>query len=213
MFTKISRTALLALGALLLLAVYGEAPNRAIQGQPVKITIDAGHGGYDSGAVSGGVSEKEVNLKIARAIERLGNEQPSLQFVLTRNGDNYVPLLDRLEFAEAHGSAAYLSIQANSFWDPEVNGVETILDRTRARGGSSWNMGRSIQQAIIDWTNARNRGVKHQKLYTRYTKVPSALVEVGFLTSPTERRRLTNPHYQERIARGIIQGLLRYFSG
>ena len=212
MFTKTTGVALLVLGALILLTVSGEAPNRSFQGDPARITIDAGHGGYDSGAISGGVLEKQINLRIAREVEKLGDRHPELKFALTRKKDNYLPLLDRLEFAEQNRSTAYLSIQANSFWDQDVHGVETILDKTRARGSPSWNIGTSIQKSIVDWTGARDRGIRYQKLYTRYTEIPSALVEVGFLTSPMERNKLANPHYQERVARGIVQGLLLHFS-
>jgi len=142
----------------------------------------------------------------------LGNEHPTLDFVFTRTSDNYLPLLDRLEVAESKGSDGYISIQANSFSDPGVTGVETILDRSRPREGKSWDMAELVQDSIVDRTGARDRGIRYQRLYTRYTAVPAALVEVGFLTSPIEREKLVSRSYQKEVARGIIQGLLRYFS-
>jgi N-acetylmuramoyl-L-alanine amidase len=212
MLPKATKSAVVSLIIIFLLATSGATPGRQISSSPVKITIDPGHGGYDPGAIVSGVTEKSVNLKIAMALKELGEQHPTLDFVFTRTTDDYVPLLDRLEYAEQHGSVGYLSIQANSFWDSGVSGVETILDKTRKQGGSSWNMAQSIQESIVSRTGARDRGLRYQRLYTRYTTIPSAMVEVGFLTSPSERGKLLSSSYRESIAKGIIQGLLRHFS-
>ena len=197
---------------LVLVATTGVAPGRSVNTSPARVTIDPGHGGYDPGATVEGVAEKNVNLAIARVLMELGKEHPTLDFVFTRTADNYLPLLDRLEVAESKESDGYISIQANSFSDPGVTGVETILDRSRPREGKSWDMAELVQDSVVDRTGARDRGIRYQRLYTRYTAVPAALVEVGFLTSPIEREKLISRSYQEEVARGIIQGLLRYFS-
>lgn len=212
MVTNTIKSVFITVIILFLLTPSGTSPGRSIQSSPTRITIDAGHGGYDPGSVVSGVKEKSVNLQIALKVKELGEEHPALDFVFTRTSDDYVSLLDRLEFAEEKGSAGYLSVQANSFRDPGVNGVEIILDKTRGRRSASWNMASAIQESIVGRTGARDRGLRYQRLYTRYTKIPSALVEVGFLTSPPERERLTSSSYRESIARGIIQGLLIYFS-
>jgi N-acetylmuramoyl-L-alanine amidase len=212
MSRKSAYTVIVFLLLLVLVPATGAAPGRSVDSSTAKVTIDPGHGGYDPGAIVGGVTEKKVNLAIARKLKALGSEHPTLDFVFTRTSDNYLPLLDRLEIAESRGSDGYLSIQANSFSDPDVTGVETILDRSRPREGRSWDMAALVQDSIVDRTGARDRGIRYQRLYTRYTKIPAALVEVGFLTSPVEREKLTNRSYQDEIARGIIQGLLRYFS-
>jgi len=212
MSRKKSYIATVSLLLLVLVATTGVAPGRSVSSSAARVTIDPGHGGYDPGATVQGVAEKNVNLSIARVLKDLGKEHPTLDFVFTRTADNYLPLLDRLEVAESRGSDGYISIQANSFSDPGVTGVETILDRSRPREGKSWDMAELVQDSIVDRTGARDRGIRYQRLYTRYTAVPAALVEVGFLTSPIEREKLISRSYQEDIARGIIQGLLRYFS-
>lgn len=212
MLPKTIKSIFVSLIILFLLTPSGTAPGRSIQSSPVKITIDAGHGGYDPGSTVSGVTEKEINLQIVLKVKELGERHPGLDFVFTRTSDSYVSLLDRLEYAEEQGSAGYVSVQANSFWDPDVHGVETILDRTRAQGGESWDMAELIQESIVGSTGANDRGIRYQRLYTRYTDIPSAMVEVGFLTSPSERTRLANSSYRESIARGIIQGLLIFYS-
>ena len=212
MLPKTTKSAVVSLIIIVLLATSGAAPGRPINTSPTKVTIDPGHGGYDPGAIVSGVTEKSINLQIALKVKKLGERHSALDFVFTRVTDDYVPLLDRLEYAEKQGSEGYLSIQANSFRDPGVHGVETILDKTRGQGGASWGLAESIQASIIDRTGARDRGIRHQRLYTRYTEIPSAMVEVGFLTSPFERNNLSSSDYQEEIARGIVEGLLEHFS-
>ncbi|MFW6104764.1 MAG: N-acetylmuramoyl-L-alanine amidase family protein [Candidatus Bipolaricaulota bacterium] len=212
MLIKTIKSGLLCLLVLVLIVIPGNTPGRSVPTASVTITIDPGHGGFDPGAVISGVSEKSVSLLIAKRVEELGEEYPALNFVFTRLTDDYISLLDRLEIAKQHGSDGYISIQANSFRDPNVTGVETILDWTRDRSSSSWNMAESVQQSVVETTGARDRGIRQQRLYTRHSSLPAALIEVGFLTSPAEREKLTSPAYQDLVAKGIIQGLLAYFS-
>lgn len=212
MARKSTYTAIISLLLLVLVPAAGAAPGRSVNSSAASITIDPGHGGYDPGATVEGVTEKNVNLAIARRLKALGNEHPTIDFVLTRTSDNYLPLLDRLEVAESRGRDGYLSIHATSFSDPGVTGVEIILDRSRSKAGKSWDMAELVQDAVVDRTGAGDRGIRYQRLYTRHTSVPAVLLEVGFLTSPVEREKLISQDYQDDIAKGIIQGLLRYFS-
>lgn len=212
MFSKRVYTVIVCAFLVGVVAAPGAAPGRSVSSPSARITIDPGHGGFDHGAIVEGTSEKSVNLAISRRLKELGEEHPTLEFVFTRTTDDYLSLLERLEVAENQGSDGYLSIQANSFQDPDVTGVETILDRTRPENGQSWTLAESVQDSIVEKTGARNRGLRYQRLYTRHTTLPAAMVEVGFLTSPYEREKLTDRNYQDSIARGIIQGLLKYFS-
>ncbi|MFP4201732.1 MAG: N-acetylmuramoyl-L-alanine amidase [Candidatus Acetothermia bacterium] len=212
MLRKTFFTIVLSTVMVYLVAAPGAAPGRSVSSSASVITIDPGHGGHDHGAIVAGVSEKSVNLAISKKLIEIGKDHPTIDFVLTRNTDNYLPLLDRLELAENNGSEGYLSIQANSYGDPGVAGVETIVDRTRAQEGPSWTMAELIQDSVVDRTGARDRGLRYQRIYTRHTSLPAAMIEVGFLTSPAERQKLTNGSYQDSVARGIIQGLLRYLS-
>jgi len=186
------------------------APGANISPGSVTITVDPGHGGVDPGAVVAGVTEKQVNLEIALKVKEIAKDHPPLNVVLTRDTDEYLYLKERLRLAESYSSAAYVSIQANSFSDPNVVGIETIVDDTRPKTDLSWDLSRLIHSSTAPLLNTRDRGIKDQRLYTRFTSIPAALMEVGFLTSPIERKKLINEHYQYRIAKGIVEGLLKY---
>jgi N-acetylmuramoyl-L-alanine amidase len=173
----------------------------------VVVVIDAGHGGYDTGAVVAGVQEKEINLALALLVQEKA-KGTGLRVILTRDADFYVDLVERVRMAEAAGAALYVSIHANYHRDPKVWGVETWVD-TNANA-ESVRLAEALQGAVVLATGAADRGVHRQTLYLRHTSLPTALVEVGYLSCPAERAKLLDPNYQERIAEGILRGILTY---
>ena len=92
-----------------------------------RIVIDPGHGGYDPGAMSDGVSEADVVLDVAMRLERLLVQQPGVEVVLTRRGNVYVPLEERTAMANRAGADLFLSIHANASEDDRARGIETYF--------------------------------------------------------------------------------------
>ncbi len=92
------------------------------------IAVDAGHGGEDPGAIGpGGTREKDVVLAIARALaQRIGTE-PGMRAVLTRDGDYFVPLRDRMRRARAHNADLFVSIHADSVRDRHIDGSSVYI--------------------------------------------------------------------------------------
>src|ERR1700677_1431372 len=95
-------------------AVAADAPIKADHARPeardLIIAIDAGHGGEDPGAIRiHGTREKDVTLAIARALERYIDAEPGMRAVLTRNGDYFVPLRDRMRRARAQQADLFVS--------------------------------------------------------------------------------------------------------
>ncbi len=176
----------------------------------VTVAIDPGHGGRDPGGVVGDVLEKNVNLEIANRLAELVDAQPGMKAVLTRTTDVSVDNQLRLQLAEGAGAVLYLSVHVNSYDDPSVNGAETLVDDTRTKDGPSWKLAESVQNALVAATGARDRGVRQQGLYLQHTKLPAVSAEVGFLTSTEEGPKLLDPAYQEKIAQGLLQGIIDY---
>ncbi len=176
--------------------------------EAVVIVIDPGHGGHDPGAVVAGVQEKDVTLAVALRVLRKAQGRADLRVILTRTTDLYVDLVERVRIAEAAGAHLYLSIHANYYRDPRICGVETWVD-TNA-GAASLRLAREVQRAVVASTGAVDRGVRRQTLYLRHTELPTALVEVGYLSCPAERARLQDPTYQDKIAAGILAGILSF---
>lgn len=191
-----------------ILATLPEVPLPVAATVGTVVVIDAGHGAHDPGAIVAGVREKDITLALALRVQRKAEAIANVQVILTRTADTYPPLLERLAFAEAVGARLYVSIHANYFRDSRVCGAETWID-TNA-GAESLRLAREVQRALVASTGAADRGVRRQTLYLRHTSLPTALAEVGYLSCPAERAKLQDPTYQDKIATGILAGILAF---
>lgn len=94
----------------------------------VLIAVDAGHGGIDPGAIGhGGTREKDVTLAIARALAARIDAQPGMHAVLTRDRDEFLDLLDRIQRAHAAHADMFVSIHADSIRDRSVSGASVYI--------------------------------------------------------------------------------------
>jgi N-acetylmuramoyl-L-alanine amidase len=107
----------------------------------VVIAIDAGHGGEDPGAIGpGGVREKDVVMKIARRLEKKLNATRGYRAVMVRTGDYYLGLRKRTDLAREAQAHLFVSIHADGFKSPEVDGasVYTLSDRGASSETARW---------------------------------------------------------------------------
>lgn len=114
-----------------------------LQERKVTIAIDAGHGGDDPGSIGpAGTYEKDVVLKISRALADLINEDPAMQAYLIRTGDYYVGLDDRPRKAEEVKADLLVSVHADAFTSPQPRGASIwVLSMRRANN----EMGRLLE--------------------------------------------------------------------
>jgi N-acetylmuramoyl-L-alanine amidase len=92
------------------------------------IAIDAGHGGEDPGAIGkNGTREKDIVLAIARELAVRINSEPGMKAVLTRNGDYFVPLRDRMRRARAQQADLFVSVHADSIRDRSIDGSSVYI--------------------------------------------------------------------------------------
>jgi N-acetylmuramoyl-L-alanine amidase len=92
-----------------------------------RIVIDAGHGGHDPGAMAFGISESELVLDVALRLEKLLQQRPGFEAVLTRRTDDYVTLDERTDIANRESADLFLSIHANASANAAARGVETYF--------------------------------------------------------------------------------------
>jgi N-acetylmuramoyl-L-alanine amidase len=92
-----------------------------------RIVIDPGHGGHDPGAKGNGITEAELVLDIAVRLEKLLVGIPGVEVVLTRRGDEYIPLQERTAMANREGADLFLSIHANASSNKQAMGVESYF--------------------------------------------------------------------------------------
>jgi N-acetylmuramoyl-L-alanine amidase len=102
----------------------------------VIVALDPGHGGEDPGAIGpSGLQEKDVVLKVALGLRDKLNAQRGMRAFLTRDGDYFVPLADRVKKARRVQADLFISIHADAFVNPEARGASVFA--LSERGASS----------------------------------------------------------------------------
>lgn len=182
---------------------------------PITITIDAGHGGYDSGAVGPtGVLEKNITLPIALKVGEILSKS-GINVVYTRMSDNVVwpsnegaDLQKRCDISDNANADYFVAIHANSADEPRVNGLETYYFEGSSKGEK---LAKSVQQELLQTTGLRDRGVKTEGFYVlKNTNAVAILTEVGFISNPEQEKVLNTPEYQNKYAEAIATGILKY---
>ncbi|MGQ0530216.1 MAG: N-acetylmuramoyl-L-alanine amidase [Panacagrimonas sp.] len=108
----------------------------AAGGRPIVVAIDAGHGGEDPGAIGhGGLQEKQVALVLARKLAGKINAEPGFRAVLTRDGDYYLPLRERINRARKAQADLFVSVHANALKDRRMRGSAVYV--VSPRGATS----------------------------------------------------------------------------
>ena len=190
-------------------ASYARSNIKEVNRDYYKVFIDPGHGGYDNGAVKNGVYEDEINLQISKKIEAKLKAR-GVQVKMSRYNDTYLSLTERTRMANNEGSDVFVSIHQNSAESPSANGIETFYYSPRT---DSKELANDIQNDIINATDAYNRGIKTANFAVIKTaQMSSSLVECGFISNPTEAQNLSSSSYQDKVAEGIVNGIMDYLS-
>lgn len=184
-------------------------------GSPVKdriIVIDAGHGGKDPGASSNGAVEKEITLKVATVVKNK-LEAAGAKVIMTRTGDTYPTLEDRVNIALNHHAEVFVSIHVNSASSTSAKGTETYYSvQGNVNVEEDEVLAKAINNQIVRNAGMHDRGVKKQDYYViRNMLLPSVLVELGFITNPDDRAKLTNSEYIEIFGDSIYKGIVEYY--
>jgi N-acetylmuramoyl-L-alanine amidase len=212
--------------------VYRES--KATQPQTSKpfavVVLDPGHGGEDSGAMCGGVMEKDLTLDIARRIDRLLDSE-GVATLMTRLGDSYVSLADRAAFGNRAKESIFISIHFNEDNKPVASGVETYYAAHQINSGStfaSWlpffsrppsnspkpesqSLASFIQEALVVRTRSIDRGTQAKQFFViANVTSPAVLIEGGFITNKDELSKLVSEDYRDQLAAAVADGILRY---
>ena len=175
-------------------------------GKQKTICLDAGHGGKDPGAVSGGVKEKDIALKMAKLI---GGRLAGYTVAYTRTDDSYVDLSERATCANRIKADLFVSIHCNSAANAQANGVEVFTHTSQSEG--SMDAANTIYKKLFAAASMVGRGIKAANYAVlRETKMPAVLVELGFISNAADHAKLTNPAWQEQAAAAITSGIEEY---
>ena len=181
------------------------------------IVLDAGHGGWDPGMVSGKVEEKHINLSIAQKLQTF-LEQGGATVIITRLDDSDLAksksgdMNVRRLIANTSHADIFVSIHQNAYATSNVKGAQVFFFN---ESDNSQKLATFVQERIKDFVDSNNKfKVKANSNYyvLKQTAMPAVLVECGFLTNYNERQKLTSEEYQEKMAWGIYLGIVDYFN-
>jgi N-acetylmuramoyl-L-alanine amidase len=176
-----------------------------------RVVIDAGHGGHDSGTTAAGKSspEKNINLAVATAVvEHL--RKRGLDVVVTREGDQFVDLDERVAIANRGGAKLFVSIHADSSEKPSDIGHTIITPDVNSPEATA--AAREISRCLAaagSPVHSVRKDVRHLRVLSA-TRVPAVIVELGFLSNPREAARLCDRACQQRMAQAIAEGVIAY---
>ncbi len=195
------------------------------------VVLDPGHGGSDKGATSPRkIYEKLLTKNIANRVRNLLQAR-GLTVYLTREDDRNVGLSERCEIAARRKADVFVSLHADSA-DKTAEGAGTFVlslpgqysthsygqgtASTASHPGNKFDLanqalGTRIQQYLIKSTGQNDRGVKRARFQVlREAPCPAALVEMAFLSNPKEERFVLSKSGQDKLAKGISDGITAY---
>lgn len=174
-------------------------------------------GGGTHGAVSG-LTEAELNLRVALRLRPL-LARAGVRVVMTRTETEGPSMgnVARARIANRAGAALFLRVHADGSQDPTVRGTHTLYPALR-RGWTDDVYAKSrraaavVQAELLRALGFPDRGLQERADFTgfNWADVPAILVELGFMTNPTEDRLLARSEIRQRAALGLCRGTLRF---
>lgn len=186
-----------------------------------KVVIDAGHGGLDSGKVGiGNILEKEVNLAIAWKVQE-NLELAGIETVMTRESDRGLydeneenkkqqDMKKRCTVVNESGADLAVSIHQNSYTEESVCGPQVFYYETSQKGKELAQILQGALNENLGIVRPREIKADHTYYILKKTRIPTVIVECGFLSNAEEAEKLTSEEYQEQVAEAICEGIRNY---
>lgn len=184
-----------------------------------RITLDAGHGGSDSGAIGPtGLMEKNVTLPIAQKLKTLlENKGAIVSMTRTTDVDVSGPdasdrdeLQARVDVAERNRADLFISLHINANNNREIGGFSTYYHpKTRYDA----QIADDLQNAMLKTGSFRDLGIRSANLYVnKRCSMPGALVEMLFISNKKEEKILRSNWFQVKLANALAEGIEKFYS-
>lgn len=195
--------------------VYANIFNYTLLGKT--IYIDPGHGGIDSGTTYKNIYEKDINLKMCKLIEKFLVAKGATVY-LTRETDKDLStttvnrkrndLTNRAYLINKSKSDMYISIHLNYISNSKWQGLQIFYNN---KNKENINIANKLTSYLKEYSS-NIREPKQENKYYMYKQIaiPGVLIELGFLSNPNDRYRLTKEEYQEKLAKNIADSIEKY---
>lgn len=183
------------------------------------VVIDAGHGGNAPGATKQGIYEKDIDLDIVLKLKEIfdASEDKSIGVYYTRTEDVNPSFENRVGLANKSHANLFISVHNNSTQSgrmSSINGTQVMYDELKENEEmGTKGLAQICLEEVTAMTGSSNKGLVggNDIFIIRTSEVPVALIEVGFMTNQTELNNLKTEAYQERVAQGIYNAIMRAF--
>jgi N-acetylmuramoyl-L-alanine amidase len=163
------------------------------------------------------VPEYKLNLKIALKLEKLLKNE-GFQIIMTRSVNEVnVSNVERANIANDGNADISIRIHADGSTDRNMKGISVLYPGKTSVKQEVYEKSKTAAQmiltSVLKETGANAKGTVPRNDLTgfNWSKVPSILIETGFMTNISEDKKLENSNYQDNIARGIVLGIESYF--
>lgn len=183
------------------------------------ITLDAGHGGSDPGAIgSDGTKEKNITLAITKAVKELLEKKGAKVYMTrTTDVDVYGPnasdadeLQARVNVGEKYNSDLFVSLHINSSVNKNVGGFSTYY---YPKTSNDLRIAKAIQDQLTANFGVDDLGVRQANFYViKRISMPATLVEMCFISNEKELVLMKGKWFQNKTARLIAAGIEKYFA-
>lgn len=180
------------------------------------LVVDAGHGGNDIGTYSPNMQyfEKDLNLAMVLELKKL-LDQENIKVYYTRLDDDKLYLNQRVNLANELNADLFISIHCNASENLDANGTEVLYDQmAEEKDMNSKELATICLNELVNIIGTRERGIveSNDTYIIGHSKVPVALIEVGYMSNPNELGFLIQEENQKMIAQGIYNGIMKAFS-
>lgn len=187
------------------------------------VVLDAGHGAADPGKVGcNQAREKDINLSIVKKL-KTALEKEKVRVVLTRESDEplYQPdspnkkmadMNRRIEIMEGASPDLVVSIHQNSYHDPSVCGPQVFYYHASEKGKRAAEILQASFDEVEEINNRRKPKANDNYYLLLHTSMPMVIAECGFLSNPDEAALLIQEAYQEKLAKALTKGILKYLN-
>ena len=189
-------------------SIFGLRPSRPVeaaglQARKCVVAFDPGHGGRDSGASREGIREKDVNWKVANLAAEILRKH-GFGAVIDRAENQNPGFGERVSVANRAKAVLMVSIHTNSYADASAQGTEAFYQPKGAT--ESRRLAQLLMDTVASRAGTSSRGLKVGKSPFPYA-MPSALIELAFLSNENERNMLVNNTdlFAQAIADAVIQ--------
>ena len=183
-----------------------------------RITLDAGHGGSDPGAIGkGGTKEKTITLAIAKNLEQeLKGMGAKVAMTRTQDVDVYGPgasdaaeLQARVDVGKAANADVFVSIHINASENRAVSGISTYY---YPKTNNDTRLAQRVQNSIMKAFRITDLGARQAGFYViKRSPMPAILCELCFISNPQEEKLLQSKWFQKKVAQQIAKGIGEYF--